>query len=211
MRIPKPLADEVGLKDNSPVQLSLHDQQLVIVPVRQPASEALLAQVTDSNRHAEALTGPAIGGEACSGAIYVTNAGMSSGPPSLRKRAMTAGRRPAVALSPLTYNAKVGLALLCPITSAIKGYPFEVSLPHGLPVSGVILADQVKSLDWQAREVEFICALPAAITWEILEKDWSAVGGVDPWLGPGNVQRAPLTAAPVRTFILNQRLFACKR
>lgn len=66
VRIPKPLADEVGLKDNSPVQLSLHDQQLVIVPVRQPAFnlEALLVQVTDSNRHAEALTGPAVGGEA---------------------------------------------------------------------------------------------------------------------------------------------------
>ena len=67
-----------------------------------------------------------------------------------------AGRRPAVVLSPLSYNAKVGLALLCPITSAVKGYPFEVNLPHGLPISGVILANQVKSLDWQARAVEFI-------------------------------------------------------
>lgn len=81
-----------------------------------------------------------------------------------------AGRRPAVVLSPLSYNAKVGLALLCPITSAIKGYPFEVSLPQGLPVSGVILADQVKSLDWQARDVAFICALPPAVTREILQK-----------------------------------------
>lgn len=81
-----------------------------------------------------------------------------------------AGRRPAVVLSPLAYNAKVGLALLCPITSAIKGYPFEVNLPHGLPISGVILADQVKSLDWQARAVEFICALPDAATREVLQK-----------------------------------------
>lgn len=81
-----------------------------------------------------------------------------------------AGRRPAVVLSPLSYNAKVGLALLCPITSAIKGYPFEVNLPHGLPISGVILADQVKSLDWQARAVEFICALPDAVTREVLQK-----------------------------------------
>ena len=62
-----------------------------------------------------------------------------------------AGRRPAVVLSPLSYNAKVGLAVICPITSAVKGYPFEVNLPHGLPISGVILADQVKSLDWQTR------------------------------------------------------------
>jgi mRNA interferase MazF len=81
-----------------------------------------------------------------------------------------AGRRPAVVLSPLSYNAKVGLALLCPITSAVKGYPFEVSLPHGLPISGVILADQVKSLDWQARAVEFICALPDAVTRTVLQK-----------------------------------------
>lgn len=66
LRIPKPLADEVGLKDNSPVQLSLHDRQLVVVPVPKPAFnlEALLAQVTDANRHAEVLTSPAVGGEA---------------------------------------------------------------------------------------------------------------------------------------------------
>lgn len=65
LRIPKPLADEVGLKANSPVQLSLHDRQLIIVPMPIPAFdlEALLAQVTDSNRHAEVLTGPAVGSE----------------------------------------------------------------------------------------------------------------------------------------------------
>ena len=61
-----------------------------------------------------------------------------------------AGRRPAVILSPAAYNDKVGLALLCPITSQIKGYPFEVVIPPGLRVGGAILADQVKSLDWQA-------------------------------------------------------------
>lgn len=81
-----------------------------------------------------------------------------------------AGRRPSVVLSPLSYNAKVGLALLCPITSQVKGYPFEVSLPAGLPVTGVILADQVKNLDWQARDAEFICALPAATVREVLLK-----------------------------------------
>lgn len=81
-----------------------------------------------------------------------------------------AGRRPAVVLSPRAYNAKVGLALLCPITSHVKGYPFEVAIPAGLPVNGVILADQVKSLDWQAREAEFICELPAAAVSEILQK-----------------------------------------
>jgi len=81
-----------------------------------------------------------------------------------------AGRRPAVVLSPGAYNSKVGLAILCPITSQIKGYPFEVPLPDGLPIGGVVLADQVKSLDWQAREAEFISALPPATVSEILQR-----------------------------------------
>jgi len=71
-----------------------------------------------------------------------------------------AGRRPGVVLSPAAYNAKVGLALMCPITSRIKGYLFEVILLAGLPVTGAVLSDQVKSLDWRARRAEGICALP---------------------------------------------------
>ncbi|HQL64083.1 MAG TPA: endoribonuclease MazF [bacterium] len=81
-----------------------------------------------------------------------------------------AGRRPTVVLSPTAYNGKVGLAILCPVTSQVKGYPFEVPVPDGLPVSGVVLADQVKSLDWQAREAEFVCELPSATVNEILQK-----------------------------------------
>jgi mRNA interferase MazF len=71
-----------------------------------------------------------------------------------------AGRRPAVVLSPAAYNGRVGLALLCPITNQVKSYPFEVGLPPGLPVTGVVLADQVRSLDWRARRAELICSLP---------------------------------------------------
>ncbi|KAF0107531.1 MAG: mRNA interferase [Anaerolineaceae bacterium] len=81
-----------------------------------------------------------------------------------------AGRRPAVVLSPAAYNGKVGLALLCPITSQVKGYPFEVALPGGLPISGVILADQVKSLDWQAREAEKIARLSDPVMQDVLSK-----------------------------------------
>ena len=81
-----------------------------------------------------------------------------------------AGRRPALVLSPLSYNAKVGLALLCPITSQVKGYPFEVSIPDGLPVAGAVLADQPKSLDWRARDATFVCALPTTVTSEVLQK-----------------------------------------
>jgi mRNA interferase MazF len=81
-----------------------------------------------------------------------------------------AGRRPAVVLSPESYNSKVGLAILCPITGQTRGYPFEVLLPAGLPVQGVALSDQVKSLDWRARKAEFLCVLPIEAVSEILHK-----------------------------------------
>jgi mRNA interferase MazF len=73
-------------------------------------------------------------------------------------------------LSPESYNRKVGLALLCPITTQIKGYPFEVAIPAGLEVSGVILADQVKSLDWKARATRFGCQLPPETFQEVVAK-----------------------------------------
>ncbi|MCX5975402.1 MAG: endoribonuclease MazF [Coprothermobacterota bacterium] len=80
------------------------------------------------------------------------------------------GRRPAIVLSPKEYNGKTGLAIFCPITSQIKGYPFEVLIPAGLPVMGVVLSDQVKSLDWHARYAERICALPPETIAEVLQK-----------------------------------------
>ena len=81
-----------------------------------------------------------------------------------------AGRRPALVLSPAAYNGKVGLAIICPITSQVKGYPFEVKIPDGLEVSGAILSDQVKSLDWKARKAEFYCKLPPASFNEVVQK-----------------------------------------
>ena len=81
-----------------------------------------------------------------------------------------AGRRPAVVISPGAYNGKVGLALCCPVTSQRKGYPFEVAIPPGLPVQGVILADQIKSLDWRARRAELVCRLPDAVFTDVLQK-----------------------------------------
>lgn len=73
-------------------------------------------------------------------------------------------------LSPERYNSKTGLALFCPITSQVKGYPFEVLIPAGLPVAGAILSDQVKSLDWRARKTELLCALPADTISEAIQK-----------------------------------------
>ena len=79
-----------------------------------------------------------------------------------------AGRRPALVISPSAYNGRVGLALLCPITTEVKGYPFEVPLPAGLPVAGVVGADQVKSLDWRAREATRIAAVPEEIVTQVV-------------------------------------------
>lgn len=81
-----------------------------------------------------------------------------------------AGRRPAVVLSPASYNGKVGLALLCPVTNQVKGYPFEVAIPEGTGVTGVILSDQIKNLDWRERHAEFICALPETILKQVLQR-----------------------------------------
>lgn len=90
-----------------------------------------------------------------------------------------AGHRPALVVSPESYNRKVGLALFCPITNRAKGYPFEVAIPEGVAVSGVVLSDQVKSLDWQARGAELLCRLPEAVAVETL-------GKLSALLAPGN-------------------------
>lgn len=80
------------------------------------------------------------------------------------------GRRPALVLSPEEYNKKVGLAIFCPVTNQVKGYPFEVLIPEKMKVLGVILADQVKSLDWKTRNTELICRIPEEVTKIVLER-----------------------------------------
>ena len=77
------------------------------------------------------------------------------------------GRRPAVIISPREYNQKVGLCLCCPVTSKARGYPFEVELPAGMKVEGVVLCDQLKSLDWKARKARIIATLPGRSLKEI--------------------------------------------
>jgi mRNA interferase MazF len=73
-------------------------------------------------------------------------------------------------VSPRSYNRKSGLGLFCPVTSRVKGYPFEVPIPEGLPVAGVVLADQVKSLDWRARRAELAARLPDESLAEVMGK-----------------------------------------
>jgi mRNA interferase MazF len=81
-----------------------------------------------------------------------------------------AGRRPAVVLSPANYNSRTSLAIVCPVTRQRKGYPFETTLPEGLAVFGVVLADHARSLDWKARNAELICRLPSEVIQDIAAK-----------------------------------------
>ena len=71
--------------------------------------------------------------------------------------------RTALVVSPRSYNRKVGLALVCPVTLRLKGYPFEVLLPEGLPAKGAVLCDQVRSLDWRSRSAARFCRVPPEV------------------------------------------------
>jgi mRNA interferase MazF len=81
-----------------------------------------------------------------------------------------AGHRPALVISPRSYNRRVGLALFCPVTSQVKGYPFEVVLPPGLKAKGAILSDQVKSLDWRVRKAKRVCTVPNEVLEEAIAR-----------------------------------------
>ncbi|WP_339062348.1 type II toxin-antitoxin system PemK/MazF family toxin [Tepidibacillus marianensis] len=80
-----------------------------------------------------------------------------------------AGARPGIVLSPKAFNLAASFAVICPITSKRKGYPFEVPLPTGLAIHGVILTDQVKSLDWSARELKVVGKVPSHIVEDCLD------------------------------------------
>ena len=81
-----------------------------------------------------------------------------------------AGRRPALVLSPKIYNTKTSLSLVCPVTSQVKGYPFEIALPEEIPIQGVILSDQIKGLDWRARNAELAISLADEWVEQVLER-----------------------------------------
>jgi mRNA interferase MazF len=88
-----------------------------------------------------------------------------------------AGRRPGIVLSPARYNGRVGLALTCPVTSHVKGYPFEVPLEGVRGLSGVILVDQLRSLDWRARQAERAGRASQRILAEVLARLQPLLGG----------------------------------
>ena len=86
------------------------------------------------------------------------------------------GRRPALVLSPRLYNGKTGLAIACPVTSHAKNYPFEVALPAGDQIAGVVLADHVKNLDWQARRAVFAARVTPEVLADVRERLRAVLG-----------------------------------
>ncbi len=88
------------------------------------------------------------------------------------------GVRPALVVSSTIYNEKTGLAVFCPITNQIKGYPFEVALPPGLKVTGAVLSDHVKNLDWKARRAKKIARAPAEIVEQVIARIAALVGAI---------------------------------
>ena len=78
-----------------------------------------------------------------------------------------AGRRPALILTPAAYNEKAGLAVACPVTNQVKGYPFEVLLPTGATISGAVLCDHLKSIDWHARRLERAMRAPSPVMQQV--------------------------------------------
>ncbi|TBR20823.1 endoribonuclease MazF [bacterium] len=87
-----------------------------------------------------------------------------------------AGLRPALVLSPKDYNRKSGLAVFAPVTSKVKGYPYEVQLPPGLPVQGVVLADQVRSMDWRTRRARSFGRVPEGVVDDVVARLNTLIG-----------------------------------
>ena len=88
-----------------------------------------------------------------------------------------AGYRPALVLSSDIYNRRVGLAIVCPLSNQSKGYIFEMPIPAGIGVTGVVIADQAKSVDWQGRSVAFRCEMPAFVVSKVLDRVISLIEG----------------------------------
>lgn len=90
------------------------------------------------------------------------------------------GWRPALVLSPKSYNVKTGLAVVVPITNQAKGYPFEVQLPAQLKITGVVLADAIKSVDWRARRAKHVGTAPPEVMKEVRERLMALLGFSEP-------------------------------
>jgi mRNA interferase MazF len=173
LRIPKPLAVEIGLSHDAHVDVRLVDGRLIITPLPQSpfTLEQLLASLTDDNQHAELTPGNATHRQPARQRVYIPERGdlvqigsrQAEAPEQLPHTLATV-------LSPAAYNQKTGLALMCPLTEQIRDNPFEVPVPHESGATGVILADQVRIIDWHTHAVAWVGRLPGSTMTEVLQK-----------------------------------------
>jgi mRNA interferase MazF len=161
LRIPKPFAQDAEVREGTLVDVSLSEGKLVVAPVRK--KETTLKQVLSKYTEQPSRRSRFGAASRPRGLVMARRYIPSRGDVVWLSFTPQAERRPALVISPASYNGKVGIALFCPITSQVKGYPFEVSIPDGLQVSGVVLSDQTKSLDWRARKAEFVCKVPQRV------------------------------------------------
>jgi mRNA interferase MazF len=172
VRIPRSIANEARIAEGDLLSLDLADDGSIVLRStrRTFRLDQLVSKITPKNRHKETAWG-ARWPRSLVKLAYVPEAGdlvwLDFNPQDGREQAR---RRPALILSPQSYNRKSGLALVCPITSRSKGYPFEVLPPDRFAVSGVILADHVKSVDWAARHATKIASCPPAPIEDVVGK-----------------------------------------
>ena len=170
VRIPKSIAEQWGVQEGSVIEIEPDGDQIVLRKRNYDLAD-MLAQVTPENLHPEENWGAGPRSRRMVDQDYVPARGdivwLTFSPQAGHEQA---GRRPALVLSPKTYNERTGLALFCPITSVVKGYPFEVPLPSTSAISGVVLADQVRSLDWRARRAGFEGRAERQVITDALEK-----------------------------------------
>ena len=157
LRLPKPFASDLHWEDGTPVDLTVDGNQLVVKSSARTALRLLdlVAEISEYNMH--------------------RRSGAAGAPPPARGDLVwldgAAGeRRAALVLSPAAYNARVGLALICPVATRIKGYPFEVVLKVGGRTVGAVLADQVETVDWRAARFERIDEAPPAVVREVASR-----------------------------------------
>jgi mRNA interferase MazF len=173
LRIPKPLAVEIGLSHDAHVDVRLVDGQLIVTPLpRSPYTlEQLLASLTEENQHAAVAPGDVAHSQSTRKRAYVPTRGdLVQLRHSQEDVHDLIACSPAAVLSPSGYNQKTGLVLLCPITEQIRENPFEVPVPPDVAARGVILADQVCALDWHAHAVVCLDRLPGHTVTEVLQK-----------------------------------------
>lgn len=177
VRLPKDMARALSFKAGTPVSVKQERRGIMIVPKseQEPTLEELVEQITPENRHEEIDWGlPA--GKRSMVTIYVPEQGdivwLSLGAGAGRKQR---GRRPALVLSPKFVSVRSHLTLVCPITSHVKGYPFEVPLAvRGVPC--VLLVDQIRAVDWTKRKMQFLEHADGAVVTATVKKVAALIG-----------------------------------